>query len=242
MTIQKTSLSFGKYLQALRLEKEIDIEEISARTNISKSSIVLLEREDHKRLPARIFVRGFIRTYAGVLGADPDDVLNRYDADLRQAESISRKTGDLASQMSIRRRAFYGVTLLLVNILTSLFIYQWLQHRSFENKTAVAPEVSSAAVQGTVAVPEEKSANHVEQSREKYVLRATATKPTWLKIVVDGQPAQEYKLKPQDRLEFEAQTNFNLLVGDGGGVNISLNNKPIDIMGRDGEIVSLQLP
>ena len=50
-------------------------------------------------------------------------------------------------------------------------------------------------------------------------------KKTWLKVIVDGQNARSYDLKPEDRLELEGTNNFNLMIGDATGLQIFLNEQ-----------------
>ena len=61
MKPDQDSLSFGRYLQAIRLEKKISLEEVSAQTRIGLSSLSMIEQEDIERLPDEVFVKGFLR-------------------------------------------------------------------------------------------------------------------------------------------------------------------------------------
>ncbi len=47
MPSAKDSLSFGQYLQAVRLDKKISLEKISSETRIALSTLQLIEKEDH---------------------------------------------------------------------------------------------------------------------------------------------------------------------------------------------------
>ena len=59
MAANKNHLSFGRYLKAARLKKEIDLENVSAETKIGMYYLLLIEKEDHDRLPADVFLRFF---------------------------------------------------------------------------------------------------------------------------------------------------------------------------------------
>ena len=73
----KESLSFGRYLQAIRLEKNISLEQVAAQTRIGLGNLMLVEQEDHDQLPAAVFVKGFLRSYAAAVGADGDEAVRR---------------------------------------------------------------------------------------------------------------------------------------------------------------------
>ena len=60
MNPKHTSLSFGHYLQSIRLEKGISLDEVSKETRIRLENLLLIEKEDHENLPAQTFVKGFL--------------------------------------------------------------------------------------------------------------------------------------------------------------------------------------
>ncbi|ETR69305.1 MAG: hypothetical protein OMM_04014 [Candidatus Magnetoglobus multicellularis str. Araruama] len=80
------------------------------------------------------------------------------------------------------------------------------------------------------------------QSADKYSLRLKAIEKTWLKITVDDQPPNEFMLKPGDILSKEADTEFQLLLGNATGLEIYLNDEPVKIGGRPGQVKTLRLP
>jgi hypothetical protein len=63
-----------------------------------------------------------------------------------------------------------------------------------------------------------------------------------LKVIVDGQNARSYNLKPEERLELEGTTNFNLMIGNATGLKIYLDERPVKIFGSSGQVVSLKIP
>jgi len=77
MESDKEPLSFGRYLQDTRLEKKISLEQVSQQTRIGLGNLLLIEQEDHEQLPAEVYVKGFLRSYAKAVGADGDEVIRR---------------------------------------------------------------------------------------------------------------------------------------------------------------------
>ena len=81
-----------------------------------------------------------------------------------------------------------------------------------------------------------------EKSQKKLRLQIVAVEDTWLKIIVDGQNARSYNLKPEDRLELEGSMYFNVMIGNATGLKILLDEKPVKIFGSSGQVVSLKIP
>ena len=74
------------------------------------------------------------------------------------------------------------------------------------------------------------------------MLQIDAVEDTSLKIIVDDSEPLEYLLHPMDHMELEASSKINLQVGNAAGVKILLNEKPVNIPGKSGDVVYIELP
>ncbi|MGD8297682.1 MAG: DUF4115 domain-containing protein, partial [Desulfobacterales bacterium] len=77
---------------------------------------------------------------------------------------------------------------------------------------------------------------------EKWLLHVAAVEETWLKVIMDEKESNEYHLNTGDELELEAVSGFNLLIGNAGGIKLTLNDKPVPISGKSGDVVTIELP
>jgi len=125
--------------------------------------------------------------------------------------------------------------------------------RASDSKTVeTAPKASLAApersvsqtvpAKTTVASDPATTATEPMVPKSALGLQIRAVEPTWLKIIADGQKPQEFNLRPNDEVTLEAKTQFNLLIGNAGGIRLMLNDKPVDIPGKSGQVVTLILP
>ena len=55
-------------------------------------------------------------------------------------------------------------------------------------------------------------------------------------MVIDGAEKKEFMLNPQDILVLNAKENFDILIGNAGGVKMSLNGKDVESAGQSGEV------
>jgi hypothetical protein len=69
---------FCEYLRAQRERVSLSIEDIARVTKIPERSLRQLEEGKFEELPADVFVRGFLRSYARVVGVNADEVVRRY--------------------------------------------------------------------------------------------------------------------------------------------------------------------
>lgn len=68
----------GATLKEERTRQGLDISSVEERTKIRTKYLRALENEDWDVLPGSAYVRGFLRTYAGVLGLDADALVDEY--------------------------------------------------------------------------------------------------------------------------------------------------------------------
>lgn len=70
----------GRRLRALRDARGMEIERIAAQLHLDRGVIEALERDEFERLPSPVFVGGYLRNYARLLGADPKPIMEAYNA------------------------------------------------------------------------------------------------------------------------------------------------------------------
>ncbi|WP_046005073.1 RodZ domain-containing protein [Pseudoalteromonas rubra] len=90
-------LSLGQTLAKARHEQGVSFEEISARLKLSETQINKLEQDDYHKLGPETFVRGYIKSYCGLLGLDAQQTLKLYQSPVvpeqkGKMKSFSRRT------------------------------------------------------------------------------------------------------------------------------------------------------
>jgi hypothetical protein len=70
--------SFGTRLRQQREERQVSLDDISAKTKIKVALLEGLEADDLSRWPQGIFRRAYIRVYAQAIGLDPDTLLQQF--------------------------------------------------------------------------------------------------------------------------------------------------------------------
>ncbi len=78
----------GEQLQGMREQLGISLDEIAEETKISKGNLRYIENEDWTKLPAPVYIRGFLTAYAKALKIDPkrvvSDMMKRYETYRRE--------------------------------------------------------------------------------------------------------------------------------------------------------------
>ncbi|MBW2076522.1 MAG: helix-turn-helix domain-containing protein [Deltaproteobacteria bacterium] len=74
----------GKDIQAMRIAKEISVEDINRKTNIPKKTLEDIEEERFEELPALVYLKGFLKTYARILHVNEHQMVDGYVKRLRE--------------------------------------------------------------------------------------------------------------------------------------------------------------
>jgi curved DNA-binding protein CbpA len=77
----------GTFLKEVREYKNVSIERMADMTRVSKTHITALENEDVKKLPADVYVRGYVYQYAKVLKLNPEQVATSYLSHLKKIKN-----------------------------------------------------------------------------------------------------------------------------------------------------------
>lgn len=72
---EEPMLSAGALLKQARDAAGLTIDSVAVSLKLAPRQIVALENNEYEKLPARTFVRGFVRNYARLLNTDPDTIL-----------------------------------------------------------------------------------------------------------------------------------------------------------------------
>ena len=201
-----------------------------------------------KALPGLVFVRGFIRNYAKLLGLESDwmiEALNQTYASGTDAAPPVREPSynqDDTSSEPKNNVFFYsfGVAAVLAIILVVFVVYKRpanqlsLNSESVETVQAVAPQEE---ITETVVNPSdagiETSAQTVEAAQaaapiiSPLTLTLVALENQWIRLAIDQQDPFELKLKKGEKYEWPAEEEYALILTSGNTATIHLNGEEI---------------
>ncbi len=127
--------TFGEYLRRERELRQISLQEVAEGTKIAIHMLKAMEADQWEKLPAELFIKGFVKSYAEFIGLVPEEVLLRYQqakaeegmvgASSQQGavpnQLISTKPGSSKGSLS----KFWWLALLLVAGLAAAGYYFW---------------------------------------------------------------------------------------------------------------------
>lgn len=75
-----------------------------------------------------------------------------------------------------------------------------------------------------------------------HLLVARATETTWIKLIIDGGEPFDVVLRAGEKVAWKADKGYDVVVGNAGGVSLSLDGQEVAGLGKAGEVVKLILP
>jgi transcriptional regulator with XRE-family HTH domain len=78
MNLDREREDFSRRLREQREARELSVADVARITKIPERSLAHLESGSFEKLPAEVFVRGFLKSYCRAVGADADETLRSY--------------------------------------------------------------------------------------------------------------------------------------------------------------------
>ncbi len=156
---QPQSMAPGQILKRAREGKNLTLAAIATLMNLDLRTVEALERGNQSELPAPIFVRGYLRGYARLVGVDEATVLEAYQAQAPQ-EPRPRPVG--MSRVPVRP-AFRAPAISLKTVFSVilLLVFAWV---GVEWGPDLIARVSGDAAQETAAVVDSALVPTAEQA------------------------------------------------------------------------------
>ncbi|RLB85438.1 MAG: hypothetical protein DRH15_03425 [Deltaproteobacteria bacterium] len=124
----------GALLRQAREAKGLSLEEVFEKTKLRSSIISAIENEQWDRLPSPVFVKGFIRTYAGLLEMDQKEVIGLYEA---QVPEENRPFEAILTKKQARKP---GLLILAVVVMAIIGLtYWWVEQPPSKMPTSQQP-------------------------------------------------------------------------------------------------------
>ncbi|MDE2851770.1 MAG: DUF4115 domain-containing protein [Acidobacteriota bacterium] len=221
--------SFGAWLRGQREVRRVDLETIAQSSKINIRYLELLEEDRFDLLPASIFVRGFLREYARIVGLDPDEVLNFYLV----ASAGGEYEGSTEAAGSSTPTWLVGRT---VGVLVGLAAIVWftaMDRDPGEDVETMAPPV-------TETVPELPPAEPLPESALRVTMEFQGT--SWVDVYVDGDRTVSELRVQGESLTVAADDEVRLTLSSVAVTTIEVNGEPFEHGAVDDEEIVISAP
>jgi len=132
----------GHLLQQTRLDLRLAPEDVAQILHLSSKQIIALENDDYKSLSGPTYVRGYLRSYAQLLGLSPEKVVEAYNSLTIAPRPIALPQSAPPQQITSSDRIVKAATLGVAAILLALVYLWWQSADESLDQVALAPEAA----------------------------------------------------------------------------------------------------
>jgi cytoskeletal protein RodZ len=249
-------MDVGLELRQARERRGITLQRLSNTTRISPRILEAIEASDEVRLPAPVFTRGFVKSFASEVGLDPDDAARRFleqfqkpvAADVPETtREPETKPGEMAVETAFHTTArvlhgrFGTVSILAVTTLAAIA----LAARERQQPPS-APAVQRPAVAAAISPPPApqtavgtSGVSKVADDALHMVIAPTGL--CWVQATVGDTRVFGALLNAGDRRTIDSTSDVTLRVGDPSTFTFAINGKPARIAGGPGRPVTVHI-
>ncbi|KKQ45148.1 MAG: Transcriptional regulator, XRE family [Candidatus Moranbacteria bacterium GW2011_GWC2_37_8] len=216
------SLTLGERMKKIRDERRLSLAEISKSTKIQVKYLEYLEEGEYLKLPADVYVRGFLRSYAIFMGLNETALFKQYEREKGIHKNI-KKIADcdtrsnpinFSSLVITPKMIIIGMVLFLV---VSSFVYLYAQVNNFVSapRLVIMKPADGSLTEGT--------STHVTGVAEKDALVFINDQ----KVLVNenGEFSEDVGLRPgQNMITVKARSKFDKEASQSVSVNANFQN------------------
>lgn len=247
--------TLGETLRQARLDKGVSLAQAERETRIRRKYLEALEAEDFGALPAPVYVRGFIRTYADYLGLNPEAMVDLYQPARGREERLPIRP---ATPQIERRRviSLRPVLIALAVVAGALLLgYLWTQYNSFAESLRQAEReqvLPSSRSQPTAGVakplptrtptpaPATPTPTPTATPVRGVVVEVRLTGRSWIEVTADGRPVFQDTLPTGTTKTFQAEQTIKMRVSNAGAVQVVVNGVAQPPLGATGQAVEAE--
>jgi cytoskeletal protein RodZ len=240
-------VSIGTTLAAARESAGLSVDEVAHATRIRRTLLLGIENDDFSACGGDFYARGHVRTLALKLGVDPAPLLHEFDA-ARPPESP--RTTDVFEPERARperRGPNWSAAMAAALVLVVGFgVVQAFTGGGDQDQSPLAGSRSPAGTSSAAPPSSSPSASETggavaQAPRNKVKVDVRATERSWVQVTTGtGQELYQGLMDVGMTKSFTDKRQLRLVIGNAGGIQLTVNGTDIGATGRRGQVARLQ--
>ena len=233
----------GEYLRQLRLAQKKELADVARALNMPERQVVAIESDDYKSLPEPAFIKGYLRTYARLLGTEAEPLVHRFneiytsDTGLPNNHALENSPLKALGRIQSRRKTdFQWLKWLMYAVLAAALVWVMvigIQYWRSANKAEPAQQAETPTCENdTVATA---SANAptilsvpVATTRHQDQLSLTFKKP--VEVLIKDATGKTLATGVQsEALTLNGDSPFSIRLAEADQVSLSMNNESVSL-------------
>jgi len=249
-------MSLGSVIRQARIDAGLSIDDLSERTSIRAGLIKEIESDDFTKCGGETYARGHLRNIAPHIKMDSQLLLELYENEQsmqpRRIQEMLAENNVMTNPVDKKTVSWKTLAGISLSTLALLAAVQIIISNS-KTTTVTNPEV----VASESAIPQPSTPAEAQPTSmattTPTVVRDTYSSGTGVSVKVSALRGNSWlfvsdasgvtlysgQIRNGQTLNFSASTRISLKAGNAGAVDVSVNGKPGQQIGSEGEVVSL---
>lgn len=129
----------GQLLRQARQDLRLAPEDVAQILHLSSKQIIALEKDDYKTLPGPTYVRGYLRSYAQLLGLSPEKVVEAYNSLTIPSKPIMPPQSAPPPQVTSSDRTVKAASMGVAVVVLGLVFLWWQSNDQSLDQTSQSP-------------------------------------------------------------------------------------------------------
>jgi len=242
--------AFGEELQRLRESTGLSLEDIAEETKISRQILRSLESGDFRFLQQKVFSRSVVSQYAAVVGADPQQLADAFEAAwdrflLASGVHLQVEVDDAPLIQTIRWRFWLPVTIAVAILIVAAVVILGTStpevHLAAESRTRPIPRAATRSVPATPSMLPTATETVDENDRVSILVRVHPEMECWIHFRDRDGVAGGKLLAGGTQERIDLLGPVKLTVGDADAVVIEVAGVEYGGLGRSGQVVHTEV-
>lgn len=233
-------MTVGAQITQARIAAGLSVAEVAAKVRLRNSVLVAIESDNFEPCGGEVYARGHVRSLAGVLGINVNEVMVAFGLQVKPAESTLNQ---LSSMLQPEKRTLPWAPIMAAAAVViagvvgfSLFVGE---------KNPVDPALASVVITSTPQNDPTMASNAPSASEATALLTddvtvviAAVSESSWIAITSDS-GAQLFAgiLQKGATKEFHDPQHLRVVIGNAGAVTLSVNGKKLGTPGGSREVL-----
>jgi cytoskeleton protein RodZ len=249
-------MTLGDSIRDARVAAHLSIEDLSNLTSIRIGLLTEMENNNFSHCGGDTYARGHLRSIANKVGVDPNIFIvmfnGEHSTEGRAMQDLLIENNVISNEPEPKRVSWkvpagVSVAVLLIIAVAQIIISnqdsspkpQVSQQPATPTDSAIpSPTPSVTASPTSPAIPQPSPSATVKAPSGPVILTLVATRGnSYIDIIVDGKRTLKGSIFQGETKKFEGKKSISVYLSNPGGLDVTLNGKPVTNLGGENEEV-----
>lgn len=212
----------AKTLIARREERDLTLEKVSQVIKIRLFYLQAIEKGKWEDLPGEVYIRGFIKRYAGFLGLDGESLLATYIGAQAPLGNETNPTAKPPENADVNRMQFLWIGLVCIFVVVFIKLIQKERTAPLNSTAPVAPVVLTSSTTINAVVPTSQVV------LEKHSIEVFSPYPLWLRVAASDKTFEGF-IPQASSWSWKGTGTFSIRLGHAKQVSMLFDGKRVTL-------------